>query len=44
MMFYAMYMFEVTSDVILPITAIRRLDAVLEPSQDASLTMKVQMD
>ena len=31
-------------DVILPMTVIRRLDAVLEPTKDAVLTMKKQMD
>ena len=31
-------------DVILPMTVIRRLDAVLEPTKDAVLKMKEQMD
>ena len=31
-------------DVILPMTVIRRLDAVLEPTKDAVLSMKAQMD
>ena len=31
-------------DVILPMTVIRRLDAVLEPTKDAVLRMKAQMD
>ena len=31
-------------DVILPMTVIRRLDAVLEPTKDAVLAMKVQLD
>ena len=31
-------------DVILPMTVIRRLDAVLEPTKDAVLRMKTQMD
>ncbi|MDX9859275.1 MAG: class I SAM-dependent DNA methyltransferase [Rhodospirillales bacterium] len=31
-------------DVILPMTVIRRLDAVLEPTKDAVLTMKAQLD
>ena len=31
-------------DVILPMTVIRRLDAVLEPTKDAVLSMKAQLD
>ena len=31
-------------DVILPMTVIRRLDAVLEPTKDAVLSMKSQLD
>ena len=31
-------------DVILPMTVIRRLDAVLEPTKDAVLRMKAQLD
>ena len=31
-------------DVILPMTVIRRLDAVLEPTKDAALRMKAQLD
>ena len=31
-------------DVILPMTVIRRLDAVLEPTKDAALRMKAQFD
>ena len=31
-------------DVILPMTVIRRLDAVLEPTKDAVLRMKEQLD
>jgi type I restriction-modification system DNA methylase subunit len=31
-------------DVILPMTVIRRLDAVLEPTKDAVLAMKAQLD
>ena len=31
-------------DVILPVTVIRRLDAVLEPTKDAVLAMKAQLD
>ena len=31
-------------DVILPMTVIRRLDAVLEPTKDAVLRMKDQLD
>ena len=31
-------------DVILPMTVIRRLDAVLEPTKEAVLRMKAQMD
>ena len=31
-------------DVILPITVIRRLDAVFEPTEDAVLRMKAQLD
>lgn len=31
-------------DVILPMTVIRRLDAVLEPTKEAVLTMKAQLD
>ena len=31
-------------DVILPMTVIRRLDAVLEPTKEAVLSMKTQMD
>jgi type I restriction enzyme M protein len=31
-------------DVILPMTVIRRLDAVLEPAKGAVLTMKKQLD
>src|SRR5437773_5186289 len=31
-------------DVIIPMTVIRRLDAVLEPSKDAVLKMKEQLD
>ena len=31
-------------DVILPMTVIRRLDALLEPNKDMVLTMKVQLD
>ena len=31
-------------DVILPMTVIRRLDAVLEPTKDAALNMKKQLD
>ena len=31
-------------DVILPMTVIRRLDAVLEPAKDAVLSMKAQLD
>ena len=31
-------------DVILPMTVIRRLDAVLEPTKDAVLAMKKTMD
>ena len=31
-------------DVILPMTVIRRLDAVLEPTKEAVLRMKEQMD
>ena len=31
-------------DVILPVTVIRRLDAVLEPTKEAVLRMKVQLD
>ena len=31
-------------DVVLPMTVIRRLDAVLEPTKDAVLTMKAQLD
>ena len=31
-------------DVILPMTVIRRLDAVLEPTKDAVLSMKASLD
>ena len=31
-------------DVILPMTVIRRLDAVLEPTKDAVLSMRTQLD
>ncbi|WP_202614941.1 type I restriction-modification system subunit M N-terminal domain-containing protein [Elioraea sp. Yellowstone] len=31
-------------DVILPMTVIRRLDAVLEPTKEAVLSMKTQLD
>src|SRR5512136_2321588 len=31
-------------DVILPVTVIRRLDALLEPTKDAVLKMKAQLD
>ena len=31
-------------DVILPMTVIRRLDAVLEPTKEAVLRMKAQLD
>ena len=31
-------------DVILPMTVIRRLDAVLEPTKDAVLSMKANLD
>ncbi len=31
-------------DVILPMTVIRRLDAVLEPTKDTVLAMKAQLD
>jgi type I restriction enzyme M protein len=31
-------------DVILPMTVVRRLDAVLEPTKDAVLAMKAQLD
>ncbi|MEO5340951.1 MAG: type I restriction-modification system subunit M N-terminal domain-containing protein [Magnetococcus sp. MYC-9] len=31
-------------DVVLPMTVIRRLDAVLEPTKDAVLRMKAQLD
>ena len=44
MMFSGMFMSEVNRDVILPMTVIRRLDAVLEPTKQDVLKLNKQLD